>query len=291
MEWLLEEGPRGAHGSDPPIRLESNVTLPGAGAGHFYVLLRGEAAHKAAKAVQHLAPKEDQDTLCVVRLYKPLKKHFTGQKVLATGKIDRIKLDRTVIYADGESEGPRTISTDYVMTIDKPENVRFSQQVQANAGFPPMETITPEQVQKQQPEGKVAVRFRIEWVGLDGWTQEDIEQEEKGLSDHGGDPPLRLEAGTALTNGGKFYILLRGKAHDKAAEMVRPFAGKENQDTRCVVRLFRPHQKYFTGKVIEASGPIERVKRPRAGAAPVGEGEIEEYRIMVDTPDNFRVLP
>ena len=139
MEWLLEEGPRGDHGGDPPIRLESNVAMPGAGAGQFYVLLTGEAAHKAAKAVQHLAPKEDQDSLCVVRLYKPLKKHFTGQKVIATGKINRIKLDRTILYADGRSEGPATFRTDYVMEINKPENVRFVAPLPANDSSRPAE--------------------------------------------------------------------------------------------------------------------------------------------------------
>ena len=68
----------------------------------------------------------------MVRLYKPLKKHFTGQKVVATGRIDRIKLDRTVFFADGRSERPATFRTDYVMEINQPEKVRFVVQKPAN---------------------------------------------------------------------------------------------------------------------------------------------------------------
>jgi hypothetical protein len=105
-----------AHGSDPPIRLESPVKLPNG--GKFYVLLVGHVMSQATKDVQHLAAKEDHESLCVYRLIKPLQKHFTGKTVRATGELEHTKVPRAV-REDGTVEGP--MSDEYVLRIDSPD--------------------------------------------------------------------------------------------------------------------------------------------------------------------------
>jgi hypothetical protein len=116
LKELLQGTLRGEHGSDPHVRLESASNLPNG--AKFVAVLSGDAHTWAAKEVQHLAPGEDKDTLCVVRLIKPLRSHFTGKTIRATGELEHTKVPRAV-REDGTVEGP--MSDEYVLRIDSPD--------------------------------------------------------------------------------------------------------------------------------------------------------------------------
>jgi hypothetical protein len=74
---------------------------------------------QAAKDVQHLAAKEDQESLCPYRLIKPLRGHFTGKTIQATGELEHTKVPRRV-REDGTVEGH--VSDEYVLRVDSPDD-------------------------------------------------------------------------------------------------------------------------------------------------------------------------
>jgi beta-lactamase regulating signal transducer with metallopeptidase domain len=117
MNQLLQGTFAGEHGGDPPIRLESSAELPKG--GKFAVLLCAHAMRQAAKDVQHLAAKEDQESLCPYRLIKPLRGHFTGKTIQATGELEHTKVPRRV-REDGTVEGH--VSDEYVLRVDSPDD-------------------------------------------------------------------------------------------------------------------------------------------------------------------------
>jgi glutamate/tyrosine decarboxylase-like PLP-dependent enzyme len=116
LNELLQGTLAGEHGGDPPIRLESSAELPTG--GKFSVLLCAHAMRKAAKDVQRLAAKEDQESLCPYRLIKPLRIHFTGKTIRAIGELEHTKVPRRV-REDGTVEGP--LSDEYALRVDSPD--------------------------------------------------------------------------------------------------------------------------------------------------------------------------
>jgi hypothetical protein len=160
------------------------------------------------------------------------------------------------------------------------------------------DTLTPEQVVQQQPKGKVTVKFRVASVGLQGWSDERLNEFLQGTMpgggfSHGSDPPIRLESPVKLPNGGKFYVLLVGHAMRQATKDVQHLAAKEDHESLCVYRLIKPLQKHFTGKTVRATGELEHTKVPRAVRE---DGTVEgpmsdEYVLRIDSPDGFQVEP
>jgi beta-lactamase regulating signal transducer with metallopeptidase domain len=160
------------------------------------------------------------------------------------------------------------------------------------------DTLTPEQVVQQQPKGKVTVKFRVASVGLQGWSDQQLNEFLQGTMPgggfaHGSDPPIRLESPVKLPNGGKFYVLLVGHVMSQATKDVQHLAAKEDHESLCVYRLIKPLQKHFTGKTVRATGELEHTKVPRAVRE---DGTVEgpmsdEYVLRIDSPDGFQVVP
>jgi hypothetical protein len=129
--------------------------------------------------------------------------------------------------------------------------------------------LTPEQVEKDRPDGEVSVTFAVEEVGL---LRGPIEK---------GDPPyMPISLGTKAglkDRRSKLYIVLVGKAlvHVHDLGISDPTA-------------------HFRGRSIEVKGKVQYASYPRVtkpnGAVEVQADNYPQYEIVIDSLDNFRVV-
>jgi hypothetical protein len=128
--------------------------------------------------------------------------------------------------------------------------------------------LTPEQVEKDRPDGTVTVRFRVDDVGL-MW----------GLVPVGQPPyiPISLRAAANLK--------------DRRSQFSAVFFGKA---LTIVHRLGIDAREHFPGTTVEVTGKVTYMTVPQTsrpgGTAEVPADSYTHYQILIDNLDNFRTL-
>jgi hypothetical protein len=129
--------------------------------------------------------------------------------------------------------------------------------------------LTPAQVEKDRPDGEVAVTFQVDEVGLLRGTIKK------------GDPPLMpisLGTSTGLKDRrSKLYVVFVGKALTQVHDLgiSDPMA-------------------HFRGRTVEVKGKVQYASYPRVtqpdGTVQVQADSYPQYEIVIDSLDNFRVV-
>jgi hypothetical protein len=128
--------------------------------------------------------------------------------------------------------------------------------------------LTPEQVEKDRPQGEVTISFRVEGFGL-----------LDGVIPVGQPPhlPISVEATANLKDRrNKLYVVLVGKALTQVHRLGIDDPGK-----------------HFGGRTIEATGKVRYITLPqitRDGKVEIPADSYTHYEMVIDSLDNFCVV-